>query len=200
MLKRAGTIVNFKSNDKNTFNVVNLTKDHFDEIQNIIENYSSQNLKTIGFDYRDFEQWPPKDMMQNVENEVPYEELVDKITLLSILGIEDLLKEGIRDDVQTCINAGINFHMFTNDNVITAKSITAQCGIYTNGEVMKESIFCNLPLEEMDKILPRLQVLATSTLQKPYKSQQYRIDIKSISLRYLYHSFTIIVSRSLSLC
>src|SRR6266498_3192311 len=55
---------------------------------------------------------------------------------------------------------------------------------------IEENIYLDIEEEQIEKNID-------DALQKPYKLQQYRIDIKSISLRYLYHSFTIIVSRSL---
>jgi Ca2+-transporting ATPase len=56
--------------------------------------------------------------------------------------------------------------MVTGDNLITAKSIAQQCGIYHgNGIVMEGPVFRALSETEMDAILPRLQVLARSSPQ-----------------------------------
>src|SRR6266540_3554727 len=131
LLRKAGTIVNLESDDKSTFNVIELTKEHRDTIQNIIDYYcSSQYLRTIALAYRDFEQWPPK---VNVEGEVSYKDLVDQ----GIMGIDDPLREKI----QMCKIAGVTVRMITCDNIKIAKSIAMQCGIYTGGEVMEGPIF-----------------------------------------------------------
>jgi P-type Ca2+ transporter type 2C len=54
--------------------------------------------------------------------------------------------------------------MCTGDNPLTARSIAAQCGIYTKGGmVMEGPEFRKLSKEEMKDILPKLQVLARSS-------------------------------------
>ncbi|CAG8470029.1 4094_t:CDS:2 [Funneliformis mosseae] len=163
LLKKAKRIVKFESNDNATFGVDDLDKEQTDKLNNIIETYASQSLRTIGIAYRDFEEWPPKNMTLNVEGDVPYEELVDGVTLLSIVGIEDPLREGVRDAVQMCKKAGVTVRMVTGDNILTAKSIATQCGIYTGGEVMEGPAFRNLSPQEMKALLPNLQVLARSS-------------------------------------
>ena len=45
------------------------------------------------------------------------------------------------------------------DNVLTARSIAVQCGIFTAGGVIMEGpVFRNLTSAERDQIVPRLQV------------------------------------------
>ncbi|KAI9203842.1 PMCA-type calcium-translocating P-type ATPase [Polychytrium aggregatum] len=82
----------------------------------------------------------------------------------SIVGIEDPLRPGVKEAVRDCQRAGVFVRMVTGDNIITAKAIASQCGIYCRGGVIMEGAqFRNLSLEEMDAILPRLQVLARSS-------------------------------------
>ncbi|CAI2161661.1 17506_t:CDS:2 [Funneliformis geosporum] len=163
LLKRANMIVDFKADDKTAFEVINLTEERADKMQNIIETYARKSLRTIGLAYRDFEEWPPKNMTPNVEGDIPYEELVNGVTLLSIVGIEDPLREGVREAVQMCKKAGVTVRMVTGDNILTAKSIATQCEIFTGGEVMEGPVFRNLSPQEMKALLPKLQVLARSS-------------------------------------
>eukprot|EP00026_Physarum_polycephalum_P012388 Phypoly_transcript_12688.p1 GENE.Phypoly_transcript_12688~~Phypoly_transcript_12688.p1 ORF type:complete len:367 (+),score=69.68 Phypoly_transcript_12688:1-1101(+) len=53
--------------------------------------------------------------------------------------------------------------MVTGDNLATARFIARECGILTDGLAMEGSEFRALNEAQMDRILPRLQVLARST-------------------------------------
>ncbi|KAG1057716.1 hypothetical protein G6F43_000466 [Rhizopus delemar] len=142
-----------------------MTAEDHAKIEHTIQSYANQSLRTLGLAYRDFEHWPPKGQMDE-EGKVPYEDLVadSGLTFLGVVGIEDPLRDGVTEAVQACQRAGVFVRMVTGDNVVTAKSIAKQCGIYTpGGEVMEGPVFRNLTPAEMDKILPRLQVLARSS-------------------------------------
>ncbi|KAJ3261272.1 hypothetical protein HDU77_000900, partial [Chytriomyces hyalinus] len=79
----------------------------------------------------------------------------------SVVGIEDPLRPGVIESVQACKDAGVMVRMVTGDNVMTAKSIATQCGIYQHGGlVMEGEHFRNLSPEQMLQVIPRLQVLA----------------------------------------
>ena len=63
-----------------------------------------------------------------------------------------------------CQKAGVTVKMCTGDNVLTARSIALQCGIYTAGGIIMEGpIFRQLSDHEMQEVVPRLQVLARSS-------------------------------------
>jgi len=88
------------------------------------------------------------------------------LILIGITGLEDPLRESVRDAVAKCARAGVQVKMCTGDNVLTAKSIATQCGIYTeDGIVMEGPAFRALPHNERLEIVPRLQVLARSSPQ-----------------------------------
>lgn len=54
--------------------------------------------------------------------------------------------------------------MCTGDNVLTARSIARQCGIYTPGGIVMEGpVFRSLPPNVQEQVVPRLQVLARSS-------------------------------------
>jgi Ca2+-transporting ATPase len=60
--------------------------------------------------------------------------------------------------------AGVQVKMVTGDNVATATAIASSCGIKTeDGLVMEGPKFRQLSDEEMDEVVPRLQVLARSS-------------------------------------
>ncbi|KAG1453737.1 hypothetical protein G6F56_007496 [Rhizopus delemar] len=140
-----------------------LTSEDYEQVENMIQNYATRSLRTIGIAYRDFEHWPPNGT--NEEGDVPYDDLVQDngLTFLGLVGIEDPLRDGVPEAVQACQRAGVVVRMVTGDNLVTAKSIAKQCGIYTSGEVMEGPVFRKLSQAAMDEVLPRLQVLARSS-------------------------------------
>ncbi|KAI8878784.1 PMCA-type calcium-translocating P-type ATPase [Backusella circina FSU 941] len=162
--------------DADDVQIRSLTTGDLDRIGRIIQSYATRSLRTIGIAYRDFDSWPPyatnkatgsnNEEEDGEEIEISYEDIIDGkgLTLLGIVGIEDPLRPGVKEAVKTCQQAGVFVRMVTGDNVVTAKSIAKQCGIYTTGGIVMEGpVFRNLPSHEMDAILPRLQVLARSS-------------------------------------
>ncbi|KAG6877777.1 hypothetical protein C0993_003978 [Termitomyces sp. T159_Od127] len=135
-----------------------------DNINRTIIFYANQTLRTIALCYRDFDQWPPKGIEHNEENEVEFSDLAQDLTLIGITGIEDPLRSGVREAVAKCRKAGVTVKMCTGDNVLTARSIALQCGIFTPaGIIMEGPHFRRLTKADRIEIVPRLQVLARSS-------------------------------------
>nr|CAG8493290.1 2948_t:CDS:2 [Entrophospora candida] len=151
------------------------------QLEQLIESFANDSLRTITVAYRDFEQWPPKDVTAVSEDgEVKYEYLAEKLTLIAIVGIEDPLRDGVKEAVADCKRAGVYVRMVTGDNMSTARSIAIQCGIFTpdnkdkdktnphdkdynGGIIMEGPVFRKLSSDKMQRIIPRLQVLARSS-------------------------------------
>ncbi|KAG0275262.1 hypothetical protein BGZ95_009013 [Linnemannia exigua] len=135
------------------------------QVHKTIISYATQSLRTIGIAYRDFESWPPAGVELNQDGEVPFAAVAENnLTLIGVVGIEDPLRDGVPEAVQACQRAGVFVRMVTGDNILTAKSIATQCGIYTQGGIIMEGPkFRALSGEEMDAVIPRLQVLARSS-------------------------------------
>ncbi|KIY43940.1 calcium-translocating P-type ATPase [Fistulina hepatica ATCC 64428] len=135
-----------------------------DNISRTIIFYANQTLRTIALCYRDFDSWPPAKAQLDDQGEVPFEYLAADLTLIGVVGIEDPLREGVREAVQKCNRAGVMVKMCTGDNVLTARSIATQCNIYTKGGIIMEGpAFRQLSQTERIEVVPRLQVLARSS-------------------------------------
>ncbi|KAF2848182.1 calcium-translocating P-type ATPase, partial [Plenodomus tracheiphilus IPT5] len=134
-------------------------------IATVIEDYASQSLRTIGLVYRDFTQWPPRGTENPDDPSVAADLglLLSGMTFIGVVGIQDPLRPGVPEAVAKAKHAGVVTRMVTGDNVITAKAIATDCGIYTDGIVMEGPDFRKLSDNEMDVMLPRLQVLARSS-------------------------------------
>jgi Ca2+-transporting ATPase len=88
------------------------------------------------------------------------------MTFIGVVGIKDPLREGVPQAVEDSRKAGVTVRMVTGDNMVTAKSIAAECGIYTpetGGIAMEGPDFRKMTEAEMDAAIPRLQVLARSS-------------------------------------
>ncbi|KAG0649903.1 Calcium-transporting ATPase 2 [Hyphodiscus hymeniophilus] len=147
-------------------NSSSMTDDNRQTLTNLIDDYARRSLRTIAMVYRDFDKWPAKGarIVEGEKNEVVFEDIFRQMALLSIVGIQDPLREGVPEAVKTCQKAGVVVRMVTGDNMVTAKAIAEECGIYTPGGIVMEGpAFRKLPKTKMDQIIPRLQVLARSS-------------------------------------
>ncbi|KAH7312331.1 hypothetical protein B0I35DRAFT_480794 [Stachybotrys elegans] len=143
-----------------------ITDDNIDFITRLIESYANRSLRTIGIGYKDFESWPPKNArkVEANSNEVMFEDLFHDIAFLSMVGIQDPLREGVPEAVKLCQHAGVVVRMVTGDNKITAQAIARECGILQPDSIVMEGPeFRNLSKLQQEEIIPKLHVLARSS-------------------------------------
>lgn len=154
ILNKEGEIVPFKSKDRDNM------------VRNVIEPMASEGLRTIGIAYRDFDGEEP-----SWENE---NEILTGLICIAVVGIEDPVRPEVPDAINKCKRAGITVRMVTGDNVNTARAIATKCGILTPGDdflCLEGKEFNRLirnekgevEQEKLDKIWPRLRVLARSS-------------------------------------
>jgi Ca2+-transporting ATPase len=134
-----------------------MTIENKSRMSKIIQSYATRCLRTLAICYQDFGSWPTHTKIEQVIE-------AGKLTLLGIVGIEDPLRYGVTEAVSECQRAGVYVRMVTGDNMLTAKSIARQCGIYSYGSIaMDGPTFRKLtPIERLE-LLPRLSVLARSS-------------------------------------
>lgn len=135
-----------------------------DKVNSTITGFANQTLRTLALVYRDIESFPPEDAEYDESGDVEYASLAQGLTLIAITAIEDPLRPGVTEAVEACRRAGVQVKMCTGDNILTAKSIASQCGIYTPGGIVMEGpVFRKLKRTDMLEIVPKLQVLARSS-------------------------------------
>ncbi|XP_059136770.1 plasma membrane calcium-transporting ATPase 4 isoform X3 [Peromyscus eremicus] len=154
ILDKGGECVQFKNKDRD------------DMVRNVIEPMASEGLRTICIAYRDFD--GPEPIWDN-ENEV-----LAELICIAVVGIEDPVRPEVPNAIAKCKRAGITVRMVTGDNVNTARAIATKCGILTPGDdflCLEGKEFNRLirnekgevEQEKLDKIWPKLRVLARSS-------------------------------------
>ena len=136
------------------------------EASDEINDFAAKSLRTIAMVFRDFQQWPPRGARTLEEDNMAadFEDIFEDMTLLGIVGIQDPLRDGVAQAVEQCQDAGIVVRMVTGDNITTASAIARQSGILKeDGVVLEGPKFRQLSENDMNGVLPRLQVLARSS-------------------------------------
>lgn len=140
-------------------------------ISNIINSFANDALRTLCFAYKDIEALSAPEKIPD-----------DDFTLIAVVGIKDPVRPGVKEAVQACLAAGITVRMVTGDNINTAKAIAKECGILTEGGLAIEGPeFRNKSQDEMEKLIPKLQVMARSSpLDKHTLVGQLRKTFKEV--------------------
>ncbi|KAH8022521.1 hypothetical protein HPB51_025084 [Rhipicephalus microplus] len=143
---------------------------------------------------------PSRDTMgsNTKANEVPItqepdwedeDNIVRDLTCLCVVGIEDPVRPEVPEAIRKCQRAGITVRMVTGDNVNTARSIALKCGIIKPGDdfLVLEGKELNRRIRDssgeiqqalLDKVWPRLRVLARSSPQDKYNLVKGIIESK----------------------
>ncbi|KAF5665161.1 putative calcium P-type ATPase [Fusarium heterosporum] len=129
-----------------------------------IEDYANRMLRPVAIAYRDFSEQEIFDGPDDDPDNINLEWLASGLSFIGTFGIRDPLRPEVADSVRQCQNAGVFVRMVTGDNFLTAKAIAVECGIYTAGGIaMDGPTFRDLTQEQLDAVIPRLQVLARSS-------------------------------------
>ncbi|RTG90507.1 Ca2+ transporting ATPase, plasma membrane [Schistosoma bovis] len=164
------------------------SKSHQDNlVRDVIEQMAGDGLRTIGIAYKSYID-PTVGLFSN---EVPLnrgqtpdfddeDTIVSDLTCIGIVGIEDPVRPEVPAAIRKCQRAGITVRMVTGDNVNTARSIAAKCGILKPGDnyIVLEGKEFNARVRDprtnrvrqdlMDQVWPQLRVLARSSPQDKY--------------------------------
>lgn len=90
------------------------------KIQSDNRQMAQKALRVIAVAYKDIDSLPSKIDSANLEN---------NLTFVGLIGMIDPPREGVKEAVKTCQNAGIKTVMITGDHLETAKSIAKDLGI-----------------------------------------------------------------------
>lgn len=90
------------------------------KIQSDNRQMAQKALRVIAVAYKDIDSLPSKIDLANIEN---------NLTFVGLIGMIDPPREGVKEAVKTCENAGIKTVMITGDHLETAKAIAKDLGI-----------------------------------------------------------------------
>lgn len=152
-------------------------------MRHVIEPMASDGLRTICVAYKNYSYDAGNANDEGIKSEPNWDDeadIVSKLTCLCIVGIEDPVRSEVPQAIKRCQRAGITVRMVTGDNINTARSIATKCGIIQPDEdflILEGPEFNRRirnkpedpPRQELiDKIWPRLRVLARSSPQDKY--------------------------------
>jgi Ca2+-transporting ATPase len=111
-----------------SFEGTQISQANIEALNQIVSNYASRSLRTIGMLYKDFTAWPPKGaaVQDDDPSQVEFDRIFKDMTFLSIVGIQDPLRDGVAEAVRQCQMAGVFVCMVTGDNLMTAKAIAVE--------------------------------------------------------------------------
>lgn len=177
-----GQLENFKQEDQDRL------------VRTVIEPMASNGLRTIGIAYKDYILTGSNTKANEVAitQEPDWEDednIVKDLTCLCVVGIEDPVRPEVPEAIRKCQRAGITVRMVTGDNVNTARSIALKCGIIKPGDdfLVLEGKELNRRIRDssgeiqqalLDKVWPRLRVLARSSPQDKYNLVKGIIESK----------------------
>jgi Ca2+-transporting ATPase len=137
--------------------VLDMTEERRSAYFKIIESYADDALRTIAGAVRPCY---PSSATTDAEGNL----LMDDLILVCVFGIEDPLRPEVPAAVKSCQDAGVLIRMVTGDSLPTAIAIARGCGILNpDGLSMEGPDFRKLTEQELDAVLPKLQVLARSS-------------------------------------
>lgn len=166
-------------------------------VKNVIEPMACDGLRTISIAYRDFVPGKAEINQVHIDNDPNWddeENIVNNLTCLCIVGIEDPVRPEVPDAIRRCQKAGITVRMVTGDNINTARSIAMKCGILKPNEdfIILEGKEFNRRIRDsngevrqhlLDKVWPKLRVLARSSPTDKYTLVKGIIDSKNTEAR-----------------
>lgn len=136
--------------DENTSKMID--KSH---IQNENKHMAEQALRVIAVAYKDIDSLPLKIDMKDIENDLIF---------VGLIGMIDPPREGVKDAVKTCKEAGIKTVMITGDHLETAKAIARDLGILSfNDRAITGQELDKISQNELKKSIKDYSVFARVT-------------------------------------
>ncbi len=115
--------------------ITEITREKREHFEKIIKTYAEMTLRTVVIGYKELSEnelrnWENKEIkIDGKESREVYEIEESGFIMIAIIGIMDILKEGVEAAVVDCQLARINLIMVTGDNITTACAIAKACNI-----------------------------------------------------------------------
>ena len=140
----------------------NLDKKKYDELIDIINNYSSDGFRVLAIAKKDCLKSVPKEL-KNI-----------KLSFEGLVALYDPPRKGIEESLKKCYSAGIRVIMITGDNGETAKGIAKKINLKNYNEVITGLEIENMSDEKLEKKVKTVNIFA-----RVYPNHKMRI-VKSL--------------------
>ena len=131
----------------------NYTKEAFEKK---LQEYQQKAMRTLGFAYQIVQDGHPVIEDGNL--------VADNLIFAGIVGIEDPVRDDVKEAVEKCLNAGIDIKIVTGDNLATAKEIGRQIGIwkesFTDNSIIDGRSFSSLSKDDLLQRVDDLKIIA----------------------------------------
>ncbi|KAJ1428435.1 P-type ATPase, partial [Sesbania bispinosa] len=131
-----------------------------------IDDMAARSLRCVAIAYRSYE----LDKIPSNEEDLDKWSLPEhELVLLSIVGIKDPCRPGVKDAVEVCTRAGVKVRMVTGDNLQTAKAIALECGILASIEdavepnIIEGKTFRELSEKDREQVAKKITVMGRSS-------------------------------------
>lgn len=148
------TVISLCKNIRKRGKEESLTPNEIERIEMAIESFSSEGMRVLAAAAYEIPRGKTEKDIKKIDN----------FAFVALYGIEDSLRENVRDSVHQVIRAGIRMVMITGDHKLTAIAIAKETGIYKEGdEVLVGEDMRTMSKETLREKLPRTSVFARVT-------------------------------------
>lgn len=139
----------------NNYNSVRVKALEISKIQSDNRQMAQKALRVIAVAYKDIESLPSKIDSVSLEN---------NLTFVGLIGMIDPPRDGVKEAVKTCRNAGIKTVMITGDHLETAKAIATELGILKfNDKAITGQELDKMTQNQLEKNIKEYSVFARVT-------------------------------------
>ncbi|MFW6014262.1 MAG: cation-translocating P-type ATPase [Candidatus Nanoarchaeia archaeon] len=143
--------------------VMELTKSYKEDIRKKIEDFNKNGLRVLSLASKSFklkEDVSEDEFSEKIENNKDKDYVFE-----GFVGIEDPIREEVRDAVGECHKAGIKIVMITGDNKFIAEHIASRLEIYEEGKnrIIEGYELDKLNNHELDEIIEEITVFARTS-------------------------------------
>ena len=133
----------------------NISASVISRINNYNLKMAEKALRVIAVAYKDIEVIPQNVDSINIEKDLVF---------VGLIGMIDPPREGVKESIETCKNAGIKTVMITGDHLETAKAIATELGILTKNKLaITGKDLDKIPQKELEKNIMDYSVFARVT-------------------------------------
>lgn len=139
-----------KGSPEKILQLCKLTESELEHIENKMNAMAKRGLRVIAVG----------EMILSDINDIP-ENLVNcKLQFCGVVGLADPPRDSVKQDVQTCINAGVRVVMITGDNGITASAIGRQIGMPGSDKIITGDEIDKMNQEELKEKIKNVSIFS----------------------------------------